>query len=77
MTMYSMLRVFITLFKFSYEVRHKTLSCGGCDTYTVLFTVNLPCYAMTCHLLFVGGPMYQGSQSFICVGGYGQRSRRL
>lgn len=26
-------------------------------------------------LLFVGGPTYQRSQSFICVGGYTQRAR--
>jgi len=27
------------------------------------------------YLLFVGGPMYQGSQSFICTGGYTQHAR--
>jgi len=44
-------------------------------THRALFTVNLPCRATACYLLFVGGPMYQGSQSFICAGGYTQRAR--
>lgn len=34
----------------------------------------MPCHRR-CYLLFVGGPTYQGSQSFICAGGYTQRAR--
>lgn len=44
-------------------------------THRALFTVNLPYRATACYLLFVGGPTYQGSQSFICAGGYTQRAR--
>jgi len=40
-----------------------------------LFIVNLSCHGRALSCIFVGGPRYQRSQSFICVGGYTQRTR--